>query len=138
MKFKTTEVQRRWNDARVHPKLQALAIEVEGFMLELYDIEPTMTESSRTREETIALYNDPKAPVSTHEIVPLRAFDVRASVMALPQIKELVETINARWIYDPARPNKVCAMFHEVNGRGEHLHFQVADETKLIGLPEMA
>lgn len=135
MKYKTPEVRRRWLDARVHSKLQSLAHDVESEISEMTDAEMTMTESSRTRAETIAIKGDPAAPVSTHESVPLRAFDIRSrdeNGVEFPWVQRLVAIINKRWIYDPARPAKSCAMYHDV-GKGPHLHFQVCDKTVFRG-----
>lgn len=135
MKYKTPEIQRRWAEGHVHAKLQALAADVEREAAELTDDELMMTESSRTRAETIAAYGDPNAPVSTHESIPLRAFDIRSrdvTGVVLPWVAELVRIINIRWQYDPARPAKSCAMYHDI-GRGNHLHFQVCDQTVFRG-----
>lgn len=136
MKFKTPEIQRRWVEGHIHGKLQTLAADVERELAAMH-VEPVMTESSRTRAETCALYNDPKAPVSPHETVPLRAFDLRSrddKGVAFDWVSELVRIINIRWQYDPARPAKNCAMYHDI-GRGNHLHFQVCDATIMRGKP---
>lgn len=135
MKYKTPEIQRRWNNTPIHAKLAALAADVENELDAMLAPELTMTESFRTHEETIAAYGDPAAPVSTHESIPLRAFDVRSrddAGVVLPWVTELVRIINIRWQYDPARPAKSCAMYHDV-GRGNHLHFQVCDATVFRG-----
>lgn len=134
MKFKTADVQRRWLEGHIHGKLQTLANDVVAVLAELYGVEPTMTESSRTRAETCAAYNDPQAPVSPHESIPLRAFDLRSRDdhgNEYPWVGELVRTINIRWTYDPARPEKKCAKYHNV--AGSHLHFQVCDNTVFRG-----
>lgn len=135
MKFKTPEIRRRWMDGRVHSKLQALAADVENELSEITDAEMVMTESGRTREETIAAYGDPAAPVSTHESIPLRAFDIRSrgeDGREYSWVQSLVALINKRWVYDPARPAKSCAMYHNI-GKGAHLHFQVGDKTIFKG-----
>lgn len=135
MKYKTPEIRRRWLEGRIHSKLQALAIDVEREAAELTDEELTMTESSRTREETIAAYGDPAAPVSTHESIPLRAFDIRSrgeDGREYSWVQKLAALINKRWIYDPARPAKACAKYHNI-GKGAHLHFQVGDKTIFRG-----
>lgn len=136
MKFKDPEIQRRWNEAHKHGKLQSLAADVENELRELYGIEPVMTESSRTRAETIALYNDPQAPVSPHEADPLRALDLRSHDdhgKQYPWVNALVRIINIRWVYDQSRPEKKCAVYHDI-GRGPHLHFQVCDKTAMRGI----
>ena len=63
---------------------------------------------------------------STHSVVPLRAFDIRSWTFADP--KAVVDEINAVWMYDYERPDKVIAIYHDV-GRGAHIHIQVHDNT---------
>ena len=60
---------------------------------------------------------------------PLRAFDMRSWVFKNP---ELVETkINEAWEYDPQRPDKQVAWYHEASeGSGYHLHIQVHPRTQ--------
>lgn len=135
MKYKTPEIRRRWIEGNVHLKLRVLLVDVEAEAAELTDDELTMTEANRTHAETIAAYGDPAAPVSTHESIPLRAFDVRSrddKGVEFPWVQKLVAIINKRWIYDPARPAKSCAMYHDI-GKGPHLHLQVCAQTVFRG-----
>ncbi len=62
-----------------------------------------------------------------HGTNPCRAIDIRSRTYKNPE--RIVEEINDRWIYDPARPEKKCAMVHDV-GQGKHIHFQVHPNTR--------
>ena len=64
-----------------------------------------------------------------HGSTPLRGIDVRSYIYNKPQV--IVENINKAWIYDPNRPEKLCAIFHNV-GYGAHIHLQVHDNTRKI------
>jgi len=134
MKFKSDEVKKRWDESIKHPKLLPLLVDVQGFYEHLYHKEPVMTEASRTREETIAIYKDKAAPMSPHEMIPLRAFDMRSSILSEAENKQLEGIINKRWEYDASRPDKKCCMYHRVGDNAYHLHFQVCDNTKFYGV----
>ena len=64
---------------------------------------------------------------SVHSMVPYRGMDMRSTVFRDPQA--VADDINRHWEYDPARPDKKCAIYHDV-GRGAHLHLQVHNNTK--------
>ena len=60
---------------------------------------------------------------------PLRAFDLRSWVFKEPKLIEM--KINQAWEYDPKRPEKNVAWFHEaVPGSGKHFHVQVHPRTR--------
>jgi len=61
-----------------------------------------------------------------HTVLPLRGVDWRCRYKPLGNL--IVEFINARWQYDPERPEMVCCMCHDV-GKGLHLHFQTHPNT---------
>jgi hypothetical protein len=61
-----------------------------------------------------------------HGTLPLRAIDVRCRNDDMGKVIE--KWVNARYMYDPARPKMKVAMYHDV-GRGKHLHLQVHDHT---------
>ena len=56
-----------------------------------------------------------------HGQLPLRGIDYRMKNMEIGKVIEKV--INEKWCYDPARPHKKVAVFHDV-GKGIHLHVQ--------------
>lgn len=45
-----------------------------------------------------------------HGTVPVRAIDGRASIYTHPAI--VADRINAKWVYDPDRPDMKCAVYH--------------------------
>lgn len=55
-----------------------------------------------------------------------RGIDLRSWVYNHP--KKIVDEVNKRWIYDPQRPEKVCAKLHDT-GKGIHLHLQAHPNT---------
>ena len=61
-----------------------------------------------------------------HMTNPCRAIDW--SCEGLTDCHKVTEEINNHWIYDPDRPEKKCAMCHNV-GLGLHIHTQVHDKT---------
>ena len=67
--------------------------------------------------------------VSVHSMIPFRGVDIRSWIYDNPQ--SIVDDINKHWDYDSKRPEKKCAMYHDV-GRGKHIHLQVHDNTELI------
>ena len=56
-----------------------------------------------------------------HGQLPLRGIDFRMKNMELGKLIE--NKLNEKWVYDPSRPNKKVAVFHDV-GKGIHLHVQ--------------
>jgi hypothetical protein len=61
-----------------------------------------------------------------HGQLPLRGIDFRMRDARIGKIIE--KQINDKWTYDPLRPYKRCAVFHNV-GRGIHLHIQSHQNT---------
>jgi hypothetical protein len=61
-----------------------------------------------------------------HITQPCRAMDFRSSCFDDPA--SVVKDINTNWQYDPARPERVCALYHDV-GLGPHIHVQVHENT---------
>lgn len=45
--------------------------------------------------------------------------------------RHIAEEVNRHWQYDPERPRKPVAMWHDV-GQGPHIHFQCHDRTVRI------
>lgn len=54
-----------------------------------------------------------------HGTLPFRGLDLRHNTRAY----QIVKDVNSRFKYDPTRPNKRCAMVHDV-GQGTHIHLQ--------------
>lgn len=99
----------------INPILREMAKSVEAH----FGVEFTIT----------SLYRIPKgSPTSTHEVLPLRAIDLRCHDH---DFGEAVETyVNSIYQYDPNRPSKKCCMYHSA-GSGYHLHLQVHENTEL-------
>ena len=62
-------------------------------------------------------------------VIPCRHRDIRSWIYNDPQ--KVVDDINEHWIYDPKRPEKKCAKYHD-SGQGAHIHLQVHDNTLYI------
>lgn len=62
-----------------------------------------------------------------HGVIPVRAKDIRSWCYKEPE--KVVEAINKRWAYDPSRPTKKVAVYHN-SGQGIHIHLQVHPNTK--------
>ena len=65
-----------------------------------------------------------------HGTDPCRGIDLRSWMYLWPEV--IRDKINEKWIYDPKRPHKMCAVIHEAKpGKGIHLHLQVHPNSKL-------
>jgi hypothetical protein len=60
---------------------------------------------------------------------PYRAIDIGAKEFSQVQIDASAAALNARWLYDPARPAKLVC-FSEPHGSGPHFHLQVHPSTR--------
>ena len=67
---------------------------------------------------------------SVHDVIPFRGIDIRSRIYSDPQSIE--DDINAHWVYDYKRPEKMCAKYHDT-GRGVHIHLQAHDNTEYMG-----
>ena len=63
-----------------------------------------------------------------HGTLPLRGIDWGCKVEVIGRAVE--SYINARWIYDPERPHKVCCMYHKTKSGEWHLHLQTHSNTR--------
>ncbi len=90
---------------------------IKLFLLVIQDrlgVEPVITSLHRIGDKGI------------HGTLPLRAVDIRA---VSPEIAEIiVDYINGLFVYDPARPNMQCAIYHD-SGQGRHIHLQAHPST---------
>jgi len=62
-----------------------------------------------------------------HGTIPVRAKDIRSWCYKDPVA--ICKAINDKWVYDPARPEKVVALYHN-SGQGDHIHLQVHHNTE--------
>lgn len=65
-----------------------------------------------------------------HGTLPCRGMDIRSRIYDDPE--KVVNDINTHFIYDPNRPDKRCAILHDM-GKGEHIHLQVYPDTVYLG-----
>ena len=70
-----------------------------------------------------------KGDKGVHGTLPCRGIDIRSRIYENPQA--IVDDINRHFIYDINRPEKKCAILHNV-GHGEHIHLQVHPNTKYL------
>ena len=106
--FKDATVMLEIIEYPVHPKLCALLL----WISQLYD--RIIFTSGKRDGDTV------------HNTVPLRGIDIRSRVYHDP--KKICEHINKMWVYDPKRPLKKCAKYHDT-GSGFHFHLQVHPNT---------
>jgi len=111
LEFKDKEVLRNCFKNGWHPKL----IEILVWTLENFS-GSVITEGWR-----MAHAGD------VHCTNPLRAFDLRSWVFKEPELVE--QKINQAWEYDPNRPEKQVAWYHD-SGQGKHFHIQVHPNTR--------
>ena len=99
----------------IDPVLREMALSVESH----FGVEFTVT----------SLYRIPSGtPSSTHEVIPLRAIDLRCHDHDLGESVE--NYINSIYSYDPNRSSKRCCMYHDAGG-GFHIHLQTHSNTEL-------
>ena len=67
-----------------------------------------------------------------HSTDPVQANDLRTWFYKKGMAVKVKEAINRRWVYDPKRPVKKCAIIHKNrNSEGRHFHIQVCRWTRL-------
>ena len=71
-------------------------------------------------------YRKKKHKHDLHGTSPVRAKDIRSWHYDKPE--KVVDAINERWAYDPQRPTKKVAVYHN-SGQGIHIHLQVHPNT---------
>lgn len=125
-----------------HENLRRILHWIESYYWEHFHVEPLMTSSSRTREESIGfyafkvinprtkkLYLPEEVRISVHETIPLRGSDLRSSILTEKKNRQLEKAINDEWIYDPKRLELKCCRLHKVGDNAFHLHIQVHNNT---------
>lgn len=96
-----------------HPKLRELCLDAE----KMTGVKFKITSQLRVGD------------LGVHGQIPLRATDLRMRNKAVGLA--IVDEINKRWIYDPLRPNKKCAILHG-DGYNMHIHLQVHPNTERV------
>jgi hypothetical protein len=62
-----------------------------------------------------------------HGTIPVRGLDLRCKDQEFGDL--VAEFVNAKWEYDPQRPQKVCCKCHKTKGGALHLHLQTHPNT---------
>lgn len=120
MRFKSSGLPDEFT--RSHPRLQALALYLDGYALKTLGKDLFVTDVERTQAEYNLIYSQtPYLGPRPHLGPPSRAIDFRTvGELDTDQIKKLVDHVNAFWV---RRDGKLTAMHHDV-GNGQHLHIQ--------------
>lgn len=79
-----------------------------------------LTEIYRRQEEQERYYGKGTLKKSNHQL--WNAVDIRSRDFTSKEIKEIEDYLNTK--YNPFNQCKFTALFHEVNGNGEHFHIQ--------------
>jgi len=111
MQFKTEDLRRQWSEADLDPRLRDL--------VEFVDLDLRRTEE---REAVVTSLIRTDNPSSVHAYG--RGADIRTRDWPAGLPEGLAHKINVLFVYDPERPEKQCALVHNV-GQGTHLHLQV-------------
>lgn len=85
-----------------------------------------VTSIYRTEEENAAV----GGKTTIHCQIPHRAVDLGGAELTQNEIDSICSIINAKYIYDPQRPEKVVA-YGMLHGTGRHIHCQVHENTEL-------
>lgn len=112
--IKNVEVFESLMEGLYHYKLCEIAKDLINLMSKM-SLTPTITSAYRNGDTGVHGYG--------------RGLDFRTHHLSIDEINTLCSVINERWCYDPARPEMVCLMYHDV-GKGPHLHLQVHPNTK--------
>jgi len=113
LKFKDETVFLSFLDVPLHNKLSDLILWLRNGVLS--DL-PVITSAYRAKDPGV------------HGQIPLRGLDLRSKGY---NAKQVVDMINDHWEYDSKRPEKQCAILHDI-GKGEHIHLQVCDSTVIF------
>lgn len=96
----------------IEPKLRGMTLDVEA----TFDVEFTITSLYRIGDNGV------------HGQLPLRGLDLRCRNDDLGN--DIAFYVNSKWIYDPARTEMKCCMYHAVEGGAPHIHLQVHPNTR--------
>ena len=127
--FKSIREEGEWESKRLAP-LAALIVRAAAAYAEARGWLFRVTCIYRTPQEDRELEG-------TGVHVAWRAVDVRTNDVPAADVQAVTDWINARWIYDPSRPNLPVA-YSKPHGTGPHLHIQVHQATMLRSLGRAA
>lgn len=118
-------IAREWESERLSTILRVLVLECVLFALEVGWWPVCLTCLIRTSEEDQELGGSGLHPAR-------RAADIRTYNVAPEKVQVVADRLNARWCYDPNRPELLVAVT-KTHGTGPHLHLQVHMFTELRG-----
>ncbi len=114
-RFASDRIRDEWNRLTLAPLTQIITLELCVLAVKA-GWEPLLTCVWRSTDEDAAL-----GGTGIH--TAWRAVDVRTREVDEALVKVVTFKLNARWQYDPARPDLVCVV-HKPHGTGPHLHVQ--------------
>ena len=112
--FKTLKLQQQWNTGKLHWMLSFIVLGLAAMMAMKYNVVMLITSIFRVGDSGVHGF--------------WRGVDIRTSNLRSGEAQSLVDWVNARFIYDPERPELTVALFHNA-GRGSHIHLQVHPNT---------
>lgn len=122
LRFRSQRLEDEFFGPEIHPLVRLILLEAAEHSLETHGWLFEVTSCLRTAAEDAALGGS-----GIH--VTGRAVDVSARSIPERLVKAVTDWVNARWQYDPQRPQKtVC--YSAPHGTGPHLHFQVHERTR--------
>ena len=141
IRFKSVRQEKEWfgGDAEsagasaLHPALYVLALAAAHWHYRFTGSPAVVTQILRSPAEQLEIYPDSPARRSPHEFG--RAIDLRTRELEPEAARQWEQWLNAAFAYR-GRSGVQTALFHEVGGRGGHLHLQVGPAESLPRLPE--
>jgi hypothetical protein len=123
--WKSERQRDEWIAGRLHPYLSMVFLRlVQRAAFTSLKCLITVTDIYRSLEEDVKL-----GGTGIH--CAWRAIDIAADSWQDPVIQKLTDFVNETWLYDPARPELLVALFapHE-SATGPHLHLQTHEYTR--------
>lgn len=130
MIFKTTKLHDQWIKLKDKNKfLYDMVCDIAEYSKTNFNKSVVVTDIFRTEQEQIKLYGYARPSVHMH----WRGLDLRSWIYNESEIKQLLEYINYKYLYDEHRPHIKCAIHHKISGGAEHFHLQTHPKTKKRG-----
>jgi hypothetical protein len=137
--FASSRIGNEWATDDLSLGLRPLVQAAADYLQRNFSLNMVVTCLLRTAEEDAALYHDPTHVPGVHVVG--RGADISVRNLSSGEAIRVVNIINDRWSYDPARPNMRCALYEttaDPGVTGPHIHIQVHPNTVPIVQPVMA
>ena len=122
IQFTSTKNQGEFSDTRLDPRVRMLAMYAHSYCMYRFG-EPLYVNSVHRPEDTTSVHGHWRGVDADND-----------KGLSVSKKRELETHMNWLFCYDPERPELKVCLYHEVRGRGgDHLHFQVSENTKLNG-----